>query len=270
MSFEDVVLETVDRVSWVTINRPDKHNAIRQQTFAELSEAVSMAEADPETRVVVLTGAGDRAFSAGIDLHADGLPNNSQEWDDHTRGNAAVVSKLWALDKPLITCVNGFAVAAGCNLAAVGDLTVASETAFLGEPEIRHGALSPLLMLPWLTSFKAFNEIYLTGDRVSAQRAREIGLVNYVVAPDELREFTQKLASRVANAPGYALTLAKRAVRLTLDIQGFKAAQDAHRYVDTYLLASNGVTEKEALMRTLDEEGMAAFLKKRDAPYGER
>jgi enoyl-CoA hydratase/carnithine racemase len=170
----------------------------------------------------------------------------------------------------VITAVNGYALAAGCNLAVVGDLTIASADAFLAEPEIRHGALSPLLMLPWLTTFKAFNEIYLTGDRISAQRAVELGLVNKVVAPEDLPQAVQDYARRVANAPAYALTLAKRAVRLSMDIQGFKAAQDAHRYVDTYLLASNGVSEKEKLMSTLANEGMRAFLEARDRPYGER
>lgn len=270
MAYQDLLVEVEDRVGWITINRPDKLNALRENTFAELSRAIDEHDANPDVRVMVITGAGDRAFSAGIDLEADGLPADSQAWDAHTKGNAEVVSKVWYSDKPVITAVNGFAVAAGCNLAAVGDLTVASSTAFLGEPEIRHGALSPLLMLPWLMQFKAYNEIYLTGDRVDAQRARELGLVNYVVEPSELRSETQRIARRVANAPGYALTLAKRAVRLTLDIQGFKAAQNAHRYVDTYLLASHGVTEKENLMNILGEQGMGAFLKARDGAYGER
>jgi enoyl-CoA hydratase/carnithine racemase len=270
MNFEDILVKTHDRVGWLTINRPEKQNALRQQTFAEIDAALAGLDRDSDVRVVVLTGAGDRAFSAGIDLEADGLPDDSEGWDDHTKGNARVVSRLWYLDKPVITAVNGYALAAGCNLAVVGDLTIASSTAFLAEPEIRHGALSPLLMLPWLTTFKAFNEIYLTGDRVSAHRAQELGLVNKVVEPDELEAQTQAYARRVANAPTYALTLAKRAVRLSMDIQGFKAAQDAHRYVDTYLLASNGLTEKEKLMSTLANEGMRAFLEARDRPYGER
>lgn len=208
MDFEDLLIHTKDRVGWVIINRPDKQNALRQQTFAEIDAALLELERDPEVRVVVLTGAGDRAFSAGIDLEADGLPEDSEGWDAHTKGNAALINRIWYLDKPVITAVNGFALAAGCNLAVVGDLTIASSTAFLAEPEIRHGALSPLLMLPWITNFKAFNEIYLTGDRVSAQRALELGLVNRVVAPEDLREEAQVLARRVANAPTYALTLA--------------------------------------------------------------
>jgi enoyl-CoA hydratase/carnithine racemase len=217
-----------------------------------------------------LTGSGDRVFCSGIDLEADGLPDTTPDWDVHTRGNARVLERIWYCDKPVITALNGGAIAAGCNLAVVGDLTVASENAFLAEPEIRHGALSPLLMMPWLITFKAFNELYLTGDRLPAARARELGLVNYVVPTAELRGCAMDLARRVANAPLYALTLAKRAVRLTLDIQGFKAAQDAHRYVDTFLLASHGVDEKERLMSVLADQGMGAFLRARDGAYGER
>lgn len=270
MPFDDLLVSVENGVGTITLNRPEKHNALRQNTFAELSDAFDQLERDPDTRVVVLTGAGSKVFCSGIDLFADGLPENSQDWDDHTASNARVISKIWYCDKPVITALNGGAIAGGCNLAMVGDLTIAADNAFLSEPEIRHGALSPLLMLPWLMQFKGFNEIYLTGDRVDASRARELGIVNFVVPDEELAAATQRLAERVANAPAYALTLAKRAVRLTLDIQGFKAAQDAHRYIDTYMLASNGVTEKERLMSILSEQGVGAFLNARDTPYGER
>lgn len=270
MRYEDLTLSHTNGVTTITINRPEKHNALRQQTFAELGAAVEEAAADSATRVIVLTAAGTRIFCSGIDLEADGLPATTEEWDDHTKGNADVIKKLWYCEKPLITSLNGGAIAGGCNVAMVGDLTIAADTAFISEPEIRHGALSPLLMLPWLMQFKGFNELYLTGDRLDAARARELGLINYVVPGADLAEETQRLAERVANAPVYALTLAKRAVRLTLDIQGFKAAQDAHRYIDTLLLGSQGVVEKERLMSVLADEGMGAFLRARDTPYGER
>jgi enoyl-CoA hydratase/carnithine racemase len=270
MTYDDLVVSVEDRVGTIRIDRPDKLNALRQQTFAELAAAITALCADDEVRVIVLTASGTRAFSSGIDLEADGLPADSVEWDAHTGGNADVLKAIWYATKPVITAVNGFALAAGCNLALVGDLTIAAESASFGEPEIRHGALSPLLLLPWLTSFKGFNEIYLTGDRVSAERARELGLVNWVVPDAELSERAQEIARRVANAPGYALSVAKRAIRLTMDIQGFNSAQSAHRWVDTYLLASHGVTEKEQLMGILDEQGMRAFLAARDTPYGDR
>jgi enoyl-CoA hydratase/carnithine racemase len=270
MTYDDLIVTVDDRVGTICLDRPEKLNAIRQQTFRELSLAVDELSFDPEVRVIVLTASGTKSFSSGIDLESDGLPTNSIEWDAHTAGNAEAIRKLWYAEKPVITAVNGFALAAGCNLALIGDLTVAAESASFGEPEIRHGALSPLLLLPWLTSFKGFNEIYLTGDRLSAERARELGLVNWVVPDAELATKTQEIARRVANSPTYALSLAKRAVRLTMDIQGFHSAQSAHRWVDTYLLASNGVTEKEALMGILANDGMRAFLEARDTPYGDR
>lgn len=270
MTYEDLQVTVEDRVGTIRIDRPDKLNAIRQQTFAELAAAAAQLVEDDEVRVIVLTASGTKSFSTGIDLESDGLPDDSESWDAHTAGNADVIRALWYADKPVITAVNGFALAAGCNIALIGDLTIAAESASFGEPEIRHGALSPLLLLPWLMSFKGFNELYLTGDRISAQRARELGLVNWVVPDEELAGEAHRIARRIANAPTYALTLAKRAVRLTMDIQGFHSAQAAHRWVDTYLLASRGVTEKETLMSTLAEDGMRAFLSARDTPYGDR
>lgn len=270
VAYTDIELAVADRVGTITIARESKLNALRQQTFAELRVALAELEGDPDVRVIVLTARGRKSFCSGIDLEADGLPDDSEGWDEHTLGNAETIQKLWYVRKPVITAVNGFALAGGCNVALAGDLTIAAESASFGEPEIRHGALSPLLLLPWLTSFKAFNELYLTGDRISADRAKEMGLVNWVVPDDELAEETARIARRVANAPAFALSMAKRAVRLTMDIQGFQAAQSAHRWVDTYLLDSRGVTEKERLMDTLARDGIRSFLAARDTPYGDR
>lgn len=268
MEYADLIVTRGDRVATVMLNRPDKGNALRMQTFKELERAFGELEADSGVRVIVLGASGEKFFSTGIDLEADGLPDTSESWDEHTRRNTAVLSRIWRLDKPVITAVNGYALAAGCNLALIGDITIAASNASLGEPEIRHGALSPLLLLPWLTHFKAFSEMYLTGDPVGAGRALELGLINRVVGPGELAEVAQRTARRIANAPAYALAMAKRAIRLSLDVQGFSVAQTAHRYIDTFLLDSRGVTEKEALMDTLARQGMRAFLDARDGPYG--
>lgn len=268
--YQDLQVAVRDRVGWITINRPDKMNALRLATFQELDSALREHETNSEVRAVVITGAGSRAFSSGIDLQADGLFPTSQSWDDHTRYNSAVLQRVWYLDKPVITSVNGYALAAGCNLALMGDLTVAAETAVFGEPEIRHGALAPVLILPWLMQMKAMHELYYTGDLITAAEAKGLGLVNRVVPPEHLEAETQRLARRIANAPGYALTLAKRSLRMTYDIMGFKGAQSAHRYVDTFLLDSHGLSERDRLLEILAKEGVQAFLKARDAGYGER
>lgn len=268
--YQDLQVSVRDRVGWITINRPDTMNALRLITFQELERALGEHETDPEVRAVVITAAGTRAFSSGIDLQADGLFPTSESWDNHTRYNSSVLQRVWYLDKPVITAVNGYALAAGCNLALMADMTIAAETAVFGEPEIRHGALAPVLILPWLMQMKAMHELYYTGDLITAAEAKGMGLVNRVVAPDQLEAETQRLARRIANAPAYALTLAKRSLRMTYDIMGFKGAQSAHRYVDTFLLDSHGLSERDRLLEILEKEGVRAFLRARDEAYGER
>ena len=268
MSYQDLTVEVVDRVGWLTINRPQKMNALRLITMQELESALGECEQNAEVRVVVLTGAGEKAFSAGIDLQADGLFPTSEAWDTHTRYNQHVMQRIWYLDKPVISAVNGYALAAGCNLALVADLCVAAESAFFGEPEIRHGALAPLLILPWLMHAKAMHELYYTGDLFTAAQAKAMGLVNRVAPLAELRAETQRLARRIAHAPMYALTMTKRSLRLSYDAMGFRTAQSAHRFIDTYLLDSHGNAERERLLEILDKEGVKAFLEARDGPYG--
>lgn len=267
MAYQDIQLERVGQIAVLTINRPEVMNALRAQTVTELSAAADEVEADRGIKVVVLRAEGDRAFSSGIDLVADGSPTTTEEWDDVTHRNAAMLLKLWYLDKVLITAVRGVALAAGCNLALIGDLTVCGESASFGEPEIRHGSLAPLLLLPWLTHFKLMNHMYLTGDSVDAREAYRLGLVNAVVPDDKVDEEALRLARRVANAPLLTLRTLKRSVRMMYDNQGFRGLQAGHRFGDTLVLDSTGVPEREALKAVRREKGLKAFLEKRDAPY---
>lgn len=267
MVYEDVIVEVEDRVGWITINRAKKLNALRKQTFLEIGSALDEFEQDDDVRIVVITGAGDKAFSTGIDLGDVGKTDSSEDFDNVSKFNASVIEKIWYFDKPVVSAVNGYALAAGCNLALIPDLTIAADSAFLGEPEIRHGSLSPLLILPWMMHMKVMHEHYYTGDMVSAVEAKEQGLVNHVVPLADLRKETQKYARRIANAPAYALKLAKRSIRMTYDIMGFKGAQAGHRYIDTYLLDSHGDKERDRLKQIRNNEGLRAFLEARDEPY---
>jgi enoyl-CoA hydratase/carnithine racemase len=174
--------------------------------------------------------------------------------------------RIWDLRQPVIAAVNGLAIAAGANLALVCDLTIAADTASFGEPEVRHLALSPLLLLPWLTFNKALHELYYTGDTIPAQRAAELGLVNRVVPADQLEQETMRLAQRIALVPPLALELTKRTIKKTYEIMGLRDALDWHRMADTFLLAAS-TPEKEALLRHLREGGMRAFLEARDKPF---
>ncbi|WP_169945369.1 enoyl-CoA hydratase/isomerase family protein [Microbispora sp. H11081] len=267
MPYEDVRLERDGQVAIVTLNRPKALNALRAQTVNELSAIIDELEADPEIKVVVLGAEGDRAFSSGIDLVNDPSPENTVETDRIAQRNAKMLEKLWYMDKVLITSVKGVALAAGCNLGLIGDLTVCGESASFGEPEIRHGTLSPLLLLPWLTHFKLMNHMYLTGDSVDAQEAHRLGLVNAVVPDGTVDAAALRLAHRIANAPLLTLQTLKRSVRMMYDMQGFRGLQAGHRFGDTLVLDSTGVPERDRLRKIRAEEGLKAFLVARDAPY---
>jgi enoyl-CoA hydratase/carnithine racemase len=267
--FTDIIVRKDGEVGWITLNRPKKANSVRPQTQDELAVALDAFNVDRDVKVVVLTGAGERAFSAGFDMSEQHRPASSRDWDDLTRASAGVCMKVWDLDKPVICAVRGHAIGFGCLLALICDLTIAAEDAVFSEPEIRHGTLTPMIIMPWLAQFKAVHEFYYTGDEMPAKRAYEIGIVNKVVAPDELLAAAATMARRIANAPSYTLVMAKRALRQSYEIMGFRGVQNAHRYMDTYLLDSHGDPRKDYLKQVRKEQGIKAFLELRDGPYRE-
>ena len=196
---EVVTYEVVDGVAWMTINRPDARNALRKDVRDGLWEGTRRFVADDAASVLVLTGAGDKAFCAGGDLKEmaetaleipppDFLPQFGRNID---------------VPKPTIAAVNGVAYAGGFLLAQQCDLVVAAEHARFAVSEVKVGRGSPWAApLSWLVPPRVALEILLTGDPLDAQRAREVGLVNHVVPADELRSRAQELASRIAaNAP---------------------------------------------------------------------
>lgn len=267
--YEDIRVELEGPVALLTLARPKALNALRAQTIRELNDALDRIEADNAIKVIVLGAEGDRAFSAGVDLVSDPPPADTMEIDDITFRNAKLIERFWYSNKIVINAVKGVALAAGCNLALIGDLTVCGESASFGEPEVRHGTLSPLLLLPWLTHFKLANHMYLTGDSVSAEEAYRLGMVNKVVADDQVDAAALKLARRISNAPLLTLRTIKRSVRMMLDTQGFAGLQSAHRFADTLVLDSTGVPEREALKKVRQEQGFKAFVQMRDEPYRE-
>lgn len=267
MEFEDIRVEREGQVAVLTLARPAVLNALRKQTVMELHRAAQDLESDPTVKVVVLEAEGDRAFSSGVDLVSDPAPQDTLQVDDIVQRNARMLERLWYLDKVVITAVKGAALAAGCNLALIGDLTICGESATFGEPEIRHGTLSPLLLLPWLTHFKLANHLYLTGDSIDAKEAHRLGLVNAIVPDPSVDAEALALAHRIANAPLLTLQSVKRSVRMMLDTQGFRGLQMGHRFADTLVLDSTGLPERDRLRAIRAEDGFRAFLAARDAPY---
>jgi len=253
VSYENLLVETRQRVARVTVNRPDKLNALDDRTLAELDEAFAALGADPEVGGVVVTGAGEKAFVAGADISelADGGPRESRERS--LRGQR-VFDRLEGLGKPVVAAINGFALGGGCELALACHVRVASEKARLGTPEVKLGLIcgyGGTQRLPRLVGRGRALELLLTGEMVDAAEALRIGLVNRVVPPGELLDAADGLLRRMLSNGPLALRLTLEAVSRGADMS--LADAQAHES------ALFGVVSGSEDMR----EGTRAFLEKR-------
>lgn len=259
----DVLYEAADGVATITLNRPIVLNAINRNVTRLLDAALDQAEADDDVRSVILTGAG-RAFSAGGDLWASLYAD-----DDPAPDSLDVQMRIWSFPKPVIATVRGHAVGQGCELAGVCDFTIASETARLGEIQIRHGFGIPVLITPFLTSQKLAKEVLLLGEVIPAEDAMRMGLVNRVVPDDQLEEAASEMASKLASLPPSVVRLNKRLVNMVYEQMGLV---DAVRYRDNEALRE--LLEAEDTVgagrqRVREEQGWAAFKRERDQGYQE-
>lgn len=215
--FQTLLTETdADGVLTITLNRPDALNALSQRLVAELGKALRLARAD-EVRGVVITGAGEKAFAAGADISEFA---GMEPLDAHrfaARGQA-VFNQIEGLPKPVVAAVNGYALGGGCELAMACHLRVASEAAQFGQPEVNLGLIAGYggtQRLPRLVGRGIATEILLTGDRVSAQRAYEIGLVNRVVPAADLIETARQFVLTIASKAPVAVAMTLQAIRAT-------------------------------------------------------
>lgn len=214
MSYETLRVDREDAVGIVTIDRPEKRNALNAAVRRELVEAVRELSADDSVRVVVLTGAGEKAFVAGADIgeFAERTPLEQREAMTATRVFEAVAD----CPKPTIAMINGFALGGGCELAMACDMRIAADTARLGQPEVNLGIIpggGGTQRLPRLVGTGQALRLILSGDLVDAAEALRIGLVDQVHPAAELRARVLELAGRIASKSPVALRMAKAAVR---------------------------------------------------------
>lgn len=260
---DDVLYDAEDGVARITLNRPIVLNAINKNVNRLLDGAFDRAESDDDVRAVILTGAG-RAFCAGGDLWSSLYP------DDDPAPNAIDLQlRIWSFPKPVIAAVRGHAVGQGFELAGVCDLTIAAESARLGEIQIRHGFGIPMLITPYITGQKQAKEILLLGEIFTAEDALRMGLVNRVVPDDELDEAANEMARKLAALPPAVVRLNKRLVNLVYEQMGMI---DAIRYRDNDALRE--LLEAEDTVgagrhRIREEQGWAAFKRERDQGYEE-
>ena len=266
MTYQDIEMTEEGPTGWITIQREDRLNALRMSvTDREIVAALEAFAARDDIRAIVLTGAGDRAFCTGWDME-EIRETSLTDLEALVRRNTELFDAVWRQRQPVIAAINGHAMATGAALAMACDLAIAAETAKLAEPEIRHGALSPFLILPFLTHARAVHEFYYTGDALDADTMLRLGLVNRVVPVAELRAAALAMAERLALVPREALDLKKRSLRAAYDLMGLRAATERHALADTVMIGAD-LPWQRALQEALRTGGMRAFLDARDGPF---
>lgn len=249
-----VLYEVAAGVARITINRPAARNALSQDVMQGLLDAFERARRDTAVRVVVLTGAGDKAFCAGGDLGGRALQQGFVDRHHDRRTFADLFRRLNGLGKPVIARVRGHCLAGGFGLALGCDLVVASDDSSFGTPEVKRGLMPMMIMATIFRNVgrKKGMELLLTGDRISAAEAERIGLINYAVPAAELDAKVDELAAKVASMSPAVVRLGRDAFYAMSDMT-FDQALD---YLQTMLTVNVGT--EDAI------EGVKAFLEKRD------
>lgn len=259
MAYETLLIDRRDPVAILTMNRPDKRNALNATLRRELIEALDELREIDEVRVVVLTGAGEKAFVAGADLSE--LAERSPIEQREAMSGRRVFDEVAGYSKPTIAMINGYALGGGSELALACDFRVAARSARLGQPEVKLGILpggGGSQRLPRLVGTGQALRLMLTGDPIDAEEAQRIGLVEIVVDDAELRSRTLELAATIASHSPLALRLIKDAVRAAVEMP-----------------LSAGLKHERELFVTAfssedSSEGVRAFLEKRAARFSGR
>ena len=260
MNYETILVERKDAIGIIKLNRPEKRNAINAQLVDDVVKALHEFDADPEVHVIVIMSTHPKVFCAGRDL-AEGsseLATDIIKQREISSGPARLFLAIRELRKVVIAGVNGYALAGGTGLAVWCDLTVTADDAVFGFPEANIG-LFPSVVAPALgyntASVKKCLELILTGDRIDAQEAELLGLVNKVVPPDRLEEATMELAQKIASKSPSALQVAKKTFYNMLNMEYTQAVKYGAEITAMLAVSEDGM------------EGQRAFLGKRQPQW---
>ena len=255
-AYETILVERRNGVAIITINRPEKRNALNIQTRLEGAAVLDELRADDSVRVVVFTGAGDKAFVAGADIAE--FANRTAITQREVMLERSLFNAIDGFPKPVIAMINGYCLGGGCELALACDIRIASERASFGQPEINLGIMpggGGTQRLTRLVGEGKAMELILTGAIIDAQAAFTIGLVNHVVPADQLETKTMEIASRIAEKSPIALRLAKEAVKIA---SRSSLDEGLRREVDLFALCFSSEDK---------DEGVSAFLEKRKPEF---
>ena len=257
MTYENLLLEKKSSIAYVTVNRPKVLNALNMATMEELRAAFTDIKSDASIRVAILTGAGEKAFIAGADI-GELATQDAVAGKEYTHRGQSVLDLIENLGKPVIACINGFALGGGCEIAMACTMRLASENAKLGQPEVKLGIIPGLggsQRLPRLVGKGIAMQLVTTGEMITAQEAHRIGLVNEVTISTDLIPRAEAIAQKIiANGPlavQYAMEAMNKGMEMTLR-EGL--------YLEATLFGVCCATEDK-------KEGTVAFLEKRPAQF---
>ncbi|MDQ3633483.1 MAG: enoyl-CoA hydratase-related protein [Acidobacteriota bacterium] len=255
-NYKTILVEKHDGIAVITINRPDKLNALNSKVHEEGVAALDELRNDEKIRVVVFTGAGEKSFIAGADISE--FAGKTPVTQRAVFQNRTLFNSIDTFPKPVIAMINGFCLGGGCELALACDIRIASENAKLGQPEINLGIIpggGGTQRLTKLIGEGKSMEIILTGDMIDAETALSLGLVNHVYPAEELEENTMKLAGKIASKSPIALQMAKEAVKTA---SKSNLDEGLRREVDLFAITFSSEDK---------EEGVSAFLEKRKPEF---
>ena len=266
--FSTITVETIGAVARLTLSRPERANALNAAMLSELGVALDEIEADAALRAVIVRGAG-AAFSSGFDLkeQMERRPVGVDAWRPILRKDFDTVMRFWHCPLPTIATVRGPCLAGACELALACDITIAADDAFFGEPELKFGAGIVAMILPWVVGPKIAKEIILLGeDRIPAARARELGMVNRVVAVDELDRVGLAVANHIAAVDPDLVKQTKRAINRAFEARNMLDALEEALAIDLAIEGA-GSPDKVQFMEIARRDGLKAALAWRDARF---
>jgi len=256
VEYKNILLDREENIGMITINRPEIRNALDPQTIAEIRDAIRTCRFDKEVRVVILTGAGGKAFAAGADIRTlkaretlEVLKSESQE----------TLNDIENLDKPVIAAIDGYALGGGCEIAMACDIRIATNRSKLGQPEVNLGLIPGMggtQRLQRLVGIGKAKELIFTGEIISADEAKSIGLVNRVVSgPEELLSVTREMAQKIISKAPIAIALSKAALNVGSNVDIHSGLQ-FERHAQTIAFSTDDRME-----------GTSAFLEKRKPDF---
>jgi enoyl-CoA hydratase len=268
VDFDTILVERLDGVARITLNRPDQANALSQLMLTEIGQALDALDDDANVRAIIVRGAGS-AFSSGFDLKEQMArrPAGIAQWQPILRKDFDTVMRFWHHPKPTIAAVRGPCLAGACELALACDMTIATPDAFFGEPELKFGAGIVVMILPWIVGPKLAKEIILTGqDRIAAERALAIGMINRIVPAHDLDAAALRLAQHIAVIDPRLMKETKRAINRALAAQGMLSALEEALAIDLDI-EGVGSPDKVQFMEMAARNGLKAALAWRDARF---